>query len=203
MNYPAFFEKVPTIKMYDPLCDFLGSLEGGIIDYTYLDIVKFAGHSCPTVAGAYLMALKGFKALYGDDIPQRGGIRVEMRESITEGVTGVVANVFSFLTGATENSGFKGIGGNFDRRNLLFFNKNIQGIVRFVRLDTKKGVMLDYDPSFVPGSAKQQALMQKIMMKMASAEEKKEFGMLWQQRVEKILCDFRDDPRLVTVKLEV
>lgn len=33
--------------MYDPLAEFLGAAEGGLIEYGYADAVKLAGHSCP------------------------------------------------------------------------------------------------------------------------------------------------------------
>lgn len=55
MDFPDFFDKVPTISMREPLAKFLGASKSGIITYNYSDAVKLAGHSCPTVAGAYLM----------------------------------------------------------------------------------------------------------------------------------------------------
>ena len=55
MNFPEFFESAPRITVRDPLARFLGAAEDGIIEYTYSDAVKLAGHSCPTVASAYLM----------------------------------------------------------------------------------------------------------------------------------------------------
>lgn len=83
------------------------------------------GHSCPTVASAYLMTRAALGALYPDTLPGRGSIRVELRDDRLEGVTGVVANVASFLTGATHDTGFKGIAGRFDRRGLLFFGVDL------------------------------------------------------------------------------
>ena len=100
MKYPAFYDKVESIQLHDPLSQFLGAFENGDMEITYLDCVKLAGHSCPTVAGAYLMALKGLEALYPDQLPQRGRIKVEMRDSLTNGVTGVVGNVIAFIVGA-------------------------------------------------------------------------------------------------------
>ena len=67
MKYPEFFERVESITLKDPLAEFLGAFEEGIISFSYLDAVKSAGHSCPTIAGAYLMAREGLKALYKDD----------------------------------------------------------------------------------------------------------------------------------------
>ena len=51
MTYPAFFETTASITLKDPLSEALGAFDEGLITYTYLDVVKTAGHSCPTVAG--------------------------------------------------------------------------------------------------------------------------------------------------------
>ena len=53
MQYPAFFDAVPHLRLRDPLAEFLGAIEDGVVEYTYVDAVKLAGHSCPTVASAY------------------------------------------------------------------------------------------------------------------------------------------------------
>ena len=50
MSFPEFFKQVPDITLADPLADFLGAAEGGLLRYGYADAVKLAGHSCPTVA---------------------------------------------------------------------------------------------------------------------------------------------------------
>ena len=55
-HFPAFFQDIPPLTLRDPLAALLGAAEGGLIDYRYADAVKLAGHSCPTVAGAWLMA---------------------------------------------------------------------------------------------------------------------------------------------------
>jgi hypothetical protein len=55
MHFPEFFEIAPRITIHDPLAAFLGAAADGIIEYCYADAVKLAGHSCPTVASAYLM----------------------------------------------------------------------------------------------------------------------------------------------------
>ena len=186
MKYPDFFKNIPTIKMSDPLSDFLGTFEEGEVEFSYLDVVKSAGHSCPTVAGAYLVTLKGLEALYGTEIPTRGKIAVELKDALEDGVTGVISNVITQITGATEISGFKGLNGNFARNNLMKFNAEITASVKFTRVDTNKSVEVSYDPSSIGGSPKQQELMGKLMQNKATPEEKKEFGQLWQERVEKI-----------------
>ncbi len=186
MNYPQFFDKIETIKLQDPLSDFLGTFENGLVEFNYLDIVKNSGHSCPTVAGAYLMCLEGLKALYNDETPKRGEIFVSFKEDSYEGVAGVIAAVATQITGATESLGFKGINGNFARIELMKFNDNINSSIKLQRLDTGKSVEVIYNPSSIPVNPKQQQLMPKLMQNIATQEEKKEFGMLWQQRVESI-----------------
>ena len=198
MIYPTFFDQVESIKLHDPISEFLGVFEQGLLEFTYLDVVKSAGHSCPTVAGAYLVTLKALKALYPNAIPERGGIHISVKENFTEGVTGVITNVFSQITGATEISGFKGIGPKFIRHSLMDFNADIKGAYRFTRVDTMASVELVYQPN-IPVDPRQQMLMQKSMMGKATIEEKELFGQLWQERVKKILIDFKDSPDLVKI----
>jgi hypothetical protein len=187
MTYPQFFEKIPTIKLQDELASFLGAFDSGIIEFSYLDIVKSAGHSCPTVLGAYLMTLEGLKALYKDEIPKRGEIIVEFKESQTTGVAGVIGNVITNITGATTTNGFKGIAGKYDRNYLMKFDKDISGAsVRFVRADTQKKVDVTYDPNSIFPDRNMSVLMQKSIQGTATNEERIEFGRLWQKRVEDI-----------------
>lgn len=198
MSYPAFFDSVKKITVHDPLAELLGAADKGLIEYSYADVVKLAGHSCPTVAGAYLMTFKALKTLYGDGIPQRGGLRVEFRDGPQSGVTGVIANVVSLITGATSDTGFKGLAGQHDRRNLLFFNVPISDEIRFQRVDTGANVMVAYHPEIVPSSPGAMPLLQKLLSGVAREDEKQRFADIWQGRVEQILSHI-DDPRLVTV----
>ncbi|MEA1954311.1 MAG: hypothetical protein U9O24_07950 [Campylobacterota bacterium] len=200
MTYPAFFDKVPSVQLQDPLSNFLGAFEEGNMEISYLECVKLAGHSCPTVAGAYLMAMQGINALYTDGLPQRGTIEVSMRESETEGVTGVICNVISFIAGANGASGFKGLNGNFSRDNLVKYNVAMEGEVKLTRLDTNESVILSYDPSSIPADAMMKPLMGKCMQGVASQEEKKQFGKLWQERVEKILLDEKNWNTIISIK---
>ena len=199
MRYPEFFDKIENIKLQDDLSDFLGTFEDGIIEFSYLDIVKSAGHSCPTVAGAYLCALEGLKALYKDEIPKRGEIFVSFKEDIQDGVAGVIANVFTQITGATNKSGFKGLGGKFARHSLMNFNSNISSSARFTRVDTQKSVDVYYNPSSVAPDANMGALMQKIMGGTSSDEEFEEFGHLWQDRVKRIFENIESVTKVVEV----
>ncbi|MDH4944834.1 FmdE family protein [Sulfurimonas sp. C5] len=192
MHYPSFFDAVETIKLRDPLADFLGALEGGMVEFSYLDVVKSTGHSCPTVAGAYLMALYGLKALYKEEIPVRGEIKVEFKGASEEGVNGVIANVLTQLTGAATSSGFKGIAGNFARDNLLSFQDQIDLDVKLTNIITGKSVEVGYMPQKIAVEPLQNELMEKIKNHSASSEEMQLFKNLWQKRVEKIFANAAD-----------
>ena len=117
-HFPSFFNQAPTITVRDPLAEFLGAAQDGILTYRYADAVRLCGHSCPTVAGAYLMVIKGLKALYGEELPQRGDIEAFMQGERDEGTVGVTASVVQLLTGAAPETGFGGVGtaGRFARR---------------------------------------------------------------------------------------
>ncbi len=150
MTYPQFFDNIEKIILQDDLAKALGTFEDGIVEFSFLDVVKCAGHSCPTVSGAYLCTLVGLKALYPNSLPKRGEIQVELPNEITEGVTGVIGAVISNITGATTNYGFKGLSGAFARTNLMFYNaSSIKGNVRFTRVDTKEFVDVSYTPSIL------------------------------------------------------
>jgi hypothetical protein len=187
MTYPQFFNKIPTIKLQDDLACLLGAFEDGLIEFSYLDVVKSAGHSCPTVLGAYLLTLEGLKALHENEIPKRGNILVEFKENQTAGVAGVIGSVITNITGSTTTNGFKGLAGKYDRNHLMNFEKDIYGAsVRFTRIDTQKSVDVFYNPSSVLPHSDMNFLMQKCMQGSATNEEKIEFGKHWQQRVEDI-----------------
>lgn len=186
MAYPSFFDQIPTITLRDPLSELLGSAEGGIIEYSYAEIVKLTGHSCPTVAGAWLMTTRALKRLYGDELPTRGDIAVSFRNSAVEGVTGVIASVASFITGATTDTGFKGLGGQFARRNLMHFEQPITGEIRFERLDTGQSAAVSFNASVVPASAEMMPQLFAALQTDATPQQRATLAKTWQGRVEAI-----------------
>ncbi len=200
MPFPDFFDAAPRITVRDPLAQFLGAAEGGVMEYRYADAVKLAGHSCPTVASAYLMTRAALRALYPDSLPERGAIQVELRDSADEGVTGVIANVASYLTGATQETGFKGIGGKFDRRHLLFYDADLTDTLRFTRMDTDAAVSVSARLERVPADPRTGALIQRCIRGQASSEEAQLFQSLWQSRVRTLLLEHADDPQTVVLQ---
>ena len=194
MKTPAFFDAVPAITVADPLAEALGAAEDGLIEYRYVDAVKLAGHSCPTVAGAWLVTRAALARLYPGEMPRRGEIRVELRQGADEGVAGVVASVAGLVTGAANEGGFKGLAGRFARRGLLRFGVPMRGEIRFTRLDDGRSVELSHRPWTVPRPAGLDELMGVALAPHATAAARRAFTEAWQGWVQVILTDHADDP---------
>jgi hypothetical protein len=200
-NYPDFYDAAPVITLYDPLAEFLGATERGVMEYHYLDIVMLAGHSCPTVACAYLMTRAALRVLYPDELPVRGEIRVDLRDDIATGTSGVQANVVSFITGAAGAGGFKGIGGRFNRDGMLAFNSCMDGDIRFTRTDTGAAVEASSNPGFVAAEPGIHELMKINFSDRATEGQKTALHTLWQTRVRKLLLEHVDDPALISIRV--
>lgn len=198
MKTPAFFDAVPAITVVDPLAETLGAAEGGVIEYRYIDAVKLAGHSCPTVAGAWLMTRAALPRLYPGELPRRGEIRVELRQQIDEGVAGVIANVAALVTGAANEGGFAGLAGRFARRGLLRFGVSMQGEIRFTRLDDGRSVELSHRPQAVPRPAGLSELLRDATDPHASPAARRAFADAWQGWVRAIVIEHAEDPALIT-----
>lgn len=199
MAFPSFFTQAPRIVLHDSLAELLGASDDGLMEYGYEDAVRLAGHSCPTVAGAWLMTVHALNALYPDGHPERGEIQVEFGEAADSGVTGVMANVTSLVTGATTDNGFHGLAGQHDRRNLLHFNADIAGEIAFTRKDTGASVAVSYSARGVPGSPNTMPLLQRILAGVATDDQKHEFTHAWQDRVQRIL-QASDEPGVITLE---
>jgi hypothetical protein len=198
MRTPAFFDAVPAITVADPLAEALGAAEGGLIEYRYVDAVKLAGHSCPTVAGAWLMTRAALAHLYPGEVPpRRGEIRVELRQAVDEGVAGVIAGVAGLVTGAAGEGGFKGLAGRFARHGLLRFGVPMRGEIRFTRLDTGRSVELSHRPQAVPRPEGLSSSLRDALAPQASAAARRAFAEAWQGWVQVILTEHADDPALV------
>jgi len=200
MAFPEFFARVAPVTLRDPLAELLGAAEVGLIEYRFADAVRLAGHSCPTVAGAWLMTVRALRPLYGDDIPERGNIAVALRESLDSGVAGVIASVAGLLTGAAGAGGFKGLGGRYSRRNLLQFGVDGIGGMAFTRLDTNVAVDCTLRLETVPADPRLASLLGAILQGTADAGNTRLFGELWQDRVRRILIDHADDPEIVQLR---
>ncbi|KGM55549.1 hypothetical protein N799_06740 [Lysobacter arseniciresistens ZS79] len=200
MAFPEFFERAPVIRMRDGLARLLGASPDGVIDYRYGDAVRLAGHSCPTVAGAWLCARAGLRALYATRTPERGGVAVSLPEAEDEGVAGVIGQVLTLVTGAAGTGGFKGLGGQHARNNLLRYGDAAAAAVRLRRLDTGATVEVVFDPSPVPARPEQRMLVAQVIQGQADEARRRQFGEVWQERVRRLLVEHADDPAVVRVR---
>lgn len=204
MSLPTFYAEAPRIIVRDALAQFLGASDDGLFEYEYADAVRLAGHSCPTVAGAYLSTRAALKTLYPDSIPERGNIAVRLPTPVTEGVTGVIAQVCTLITGATAEGGFKGLAGRFQRAGLITFapagEENDNGVL-FKRIDNGKAVSVVFNPTTAPIHAHQRQYMGAAITGTASEEERVMFATAWQQRVAMLLTELADDPATLQVRV--
>ena len=192
-----FLNEVSPIKFKEPLAETLGAFKkgGATLEYTFVDTLKLAGHACPIIAGAYLCCQKALENLYHDEIPVRGEISITVYGEADEGVYGVMAQVFSFLTGAAPVTGFRGLGHKFKRKDLLKFSPekiDTQAMCfEFRRLDNDKAVIIKFYPQQIPfpeENAKRMAkLMEKVIWEAAREEEREEFQELWMGKVKDML----------------
>jgi hypothetical protein len=135
--------------------------------------------------------------LYPNSLPLRGDIRVELRGAQDAGTTGVVGAVLGLITGAASDGGFKGLGGQHVRRDLLKYGVDIAAEARFTRLDSGASVLVDYHPEAVAPSPDLPPLMARVVGGVADEAERTTFGQLWQERVRRILLQETEEPTLV------
>ncbi|HHL39807.1 MAG TPA: hypothetical protein ENJ37_04825 [Deltaproteobacteria bacterium] len=198
-----FFDDVEPIKVRDPLAYVLGAQDEGMpMVFTYGDAVRLAGHSCPAVSGAYKLTAKALKALYPDELPVRGEIRVLVKGSAADLAYGPQAQVITLITGAAGKAGFKGLGGRFSRNGKLFFDPSDPRFNTFIfqREDTDAAVEVVYNPSVLPGDPRTSELMGLVLRGMATQRQHDEFVSLWQGKVRSILLEDESHPGLFTVR---
>lgn len=147
------------------------------------------------------MTRAALNALYPDEVPQRGDIRVAVSGAQYQGTIGVTANVASLITGAAGEGGFKGIGGHFKRCELLAFDAELSAEMSFTRADIGAWVEVSADLSPVPMDARARELLPLCLGGSASPSETGEFRRLWQERVRRLLLDHKDDPAVIRVRV--
>ncbi len=208
--FREFFKEVKPIRFREPLAETLGAVKAGaVLDYSFIDVVKMAGHACPTVSAAYLCCQTALEKLYGAEIPVRGEIEVTVYGEPDEGVYGVMSQVFTFLTGAATSTGFRGLGHRFKRRDLLQFRPekiDPQAMCfEFRRRDNGTSVLVRFYPQRVPFPAEKagqlEKLLQPVIWEAADEEEKRQFQELWLEKVERMLLNREDMDKWM--KLEV
>lgn len=109
--------KTFKIAVFEPFANFLqGEPEESRFEISLLDVVHFAGHACPAMVGAFLMAQRAIQELYPKSgLCIRGEIAIDIPASPTHVATGPIANVLSYITGAWSDTGFGGLNGKVRR----------------------------------------------------------------------------------------
>jgi hypothetical protein len=186
---------VEPIRIRDPVVEALAVLDpGDPFVVTYEDVVKAAGHSCPTASGAYRIAQVGLDALYPEDLPVRSEIEVLAGGPRDDATYGVMGRLISYVTGAAQEDGFGGLaGGHGDRQNMLTFDAfepdSAAPTFRFRRTDTEETVEVTYHVGDVPDGGPALGNLQQIIEGRASDEERELFADVWHGRVQSVLSD--------------
>lgn len=198
-NFRDFLKQVEPIRLKDPLAETLGAFreKGVILEYSFIETIKMAGHACPTVSAAFLACKKALESLYPGEVPVRGDIAITVYGDADETVYGVMAQVFSLITGACPSTGFKGLGRKFRRKDLLKFNsKKVAAdamCFEFRRLDNNISVMVKICPHKMPSLGEKEhrigELLEKILWEAAKEHEIAEFQNLWMEKVKRLALE--------------
>jgi len=186
---------IDPIRIRDPVAEALAVLDpGDPFVVTYEELVKVAGHSCPTASGAYRIAQLGLDALYPDDLPVRSEVEVLAPGPRDDATYGVMGRLISYVTGAAQEDGFGGLGGGYgDRQNLLRFDAfeadSADPTFRFRRTDTDETVEVTYHVGDVPDGGPALGNIQQIIEGTASEEDRELFADVWHGRVQSVLAD--------------
>ncbi|WP_458209205.1 FmdE family protein [Haladaptatus sp. NG-SE-30] len=192
-NWQIDYEAVEPIRIRDPVAEALTVLEpGDPFVVSYEDVVKAAGHSCPTAAGAYRIAQLGLDALYPDDLPVRGDVEVTAGGPVDDPSYGVMSRLISYVTGAAREDGFGGLAGGYGgRKNFLSFGDlDGDGVTfAFRRTDTGDSVEVTYHTSEIPDAGSAVQSLPKLIDGTATDEERAAFAEAWNGRVGAVLTD--------------
>ncbi len=159
---------------------------------SYADVVKIAGHSCPTASGAYRIVQLGLDALYPDGYPVRGDVDVLAGGPKDDPTYGVMARLVSYVVGAAEEDGFGGLAGGYgSRKDLLRFGdiKEDGPTFVFTRTDTNESVRVTYHVGDVPEAGGAGRYLQKLLDETATVAEREAFSEAWHGRVGTVLTD--------------
>ncbi len=186
---------VEPIRIRDPVAEALGVLNlGNPFVITYMDVVKAAGHSCPTASGAYRITQHGLRALYPTKLPVRSDIKVQAAGPRDDAMYSVMSRIISFITGASEDDGFGGLAGGYGgRRNLLKFDAfdpdTADPTFRFRRTDSEEVVQVAYHVSQIPDIGPAIGHLRQVLEGTASEQQREAFNDAWHHRVQIVLSD--------------
>lgn len=176
-----FYSQAKPIRVKDPMAVVVGSTKPGeeVFEITIGDVGMYIGHICIGVAGAYRITQLALEALYGDEVPVRGKIRVAANSSC------VTLDVASYITGARAfygcgeaNKGALAVDGDLGEEGDF--------IMVFQREDTGKVVKAAFHKHIFL-YPERKILEKKIIEGKATQEEKEQFWKKEQEKVRQIL----------------
>lgn len=192
-NWNVEYENVEPIRIRDLVAEALTVLEPGEpFVVSYADVVKVAGHSCPTASGAFRIAQLGLAALYPDDYPVRGDVEVTAGGPKSDSTYGVMSRIVSYITGAAEEEGFGGLAGGYgDRKHHLYFGEADGADPTFTleRTDADEAVRVAYRVAEVPSAGPATQYLENLIDGTATDEERTAFAETWHGRVRSVLTD--------------
>lgn len=183
------YDDVETIRVRDPVAEVLGvRASDEPFEITYGDVVKAAGHSCPTAAGAFRIAGLGLDALYPDTLPVRGDIWVRVGGPRDETAYGVTGRLLSYVTGAAGEDGFGGLPGGFGARRGLLTYESVEGTGVTVELaNADAAVAVSYDVASVPPLGEAKRHLPDVVDGSADPAALDEFRTAWHRRVDAVM----------------
>ncbi|EMA56084.1 hypothetical protein [Halococcus thailandensis] len=192
-NWNITYEDVEPIRIRDPAAEALAVLDRGEpLVISYMDVVKEAGHSCPTASGAYRLTQLGLGGLYPNEHPVRGEIEVTAGGPKEDPAYGVTSRIVSYITGAAEEDGFAGLAGGYGGRQYrLHFGESetVEPAFVFTRTDTDDSIQVTYHVSNVPDAGPATRYLDGMVDGTATADEREAFAEAWHGRVKRILTD--------------
>ena len=192
-NWRIDFPPIDPIRIRDPVAEALTVLEPGEpFVITYADVVKAAGHSCPTASGGFRIAQLGLDALYPDETPVRSEVEVTAGGPKDDPAYGVLSRIVSYVTGAAEADGFGGLAGGYGGRQDLLHFGDLEGAgptFEFSRTDTGAVVRVTYHVGDVPPAGPAGQYLQQVIDGTASPAEREAFADAWHGRVDRVLTD--------------
>lgn len=210
-DFAGELQGVAELRLREPLAATLGAFDGpgDVLHYTYVDVVKLAGHACPTTAAAYECCRAALARLYPGETPVRGEIEVTVYGEPDDGVYGVIGRVFSLITGAAPETGFKGLATFFRRKDLLRYDPASPDAeamcFQFRRKDNGKAVLCriraDEMPSLAPEDAgRVGGLLKKVLWEAATEDESEAFRALWRRNVAAVFESAQQENQWLTVE---
>lgn len=181
-----FYRNVPPIKIKEPFGVMVGSLKPNnpVVTISIQDVGIYTGHICPGVAAGFKATTLALEALYGEDIPVRGKIK------ISTNIPSDLLDVVSYITGARAFYGRDEVNHNDIVIDRTLGKKPGIVIMVFKRKDTGKVVKVIFNKNrlFNPKMMKKmKQLKKKVMEGKAAQKEETMMRKNLQKKVKQIL----------------